>query len=84
MGLTVGLAPCSDYVAALLPLATKLNDTQLKAQLGVIDCFVSSVQAAVPFAKAFDGLRNQTVSSISRFDTTFFQQQAACLRQMTM
>ena len=83
-GLSAGLAPCCENVTALLPLASKLADSQLKAQLGVIDVLVSSIRAAVSFATAFDSVRKLMDPQCKNFDETFLKPLAAVLRQMNM
>ena len=70
--LSAGLAPCLDNVKAWLPLASKLDDPQLKAQLGVIDGFVTPIRASISFATAFESVRKLMTPQITDFDHTFF------------
>ena len=82
--LSAGLAPCVDNVTALLPLASKLDDPQLKAQLGVIDGFVTSIRASISFATSFERVRKLMTPQITDFDHTFFQNLSTFVRQMNM
>ena len=82
--LSAGPAPCLDNVTALLPLASKLDDPQLKAQLGVIDGFVTSIRTSVSFATAFESVRKLMTPQITDFDHTFFQNLSTFVRQMNM
>ena len=81
---SAGLSPCCDNVTTLLPLASKLDDCQLKAQLGVIDGLVASYQAAVSFAIAFEHVRNIVAVTTTNLDDTFLKKLAAFLRQTGM